>query len=256
MGEASTTAAYDRIAHLYDVDMARNMPFDDVGFYADLAARAACRVLEVGCGNGRIMLELLRRGVDAYGVDRSAPMLAELRRKGGAAVDGRLCRMDARALAFSNAFSMVLCPYSVITYMTAEHEASAMLDGVRRALTAQGSVVIDAFVPQPGVAGESFHVDYRRPYGNGALTRAKRVVSLSPRVNRIERRYELTAADGTLLERIETCEEIRPFEPQNLSALLVAAGFAIEAVWWDYAPGESPARPRFFTVCARRREQL
>ncbi len=41
---------YDRIARWYDVDMARNMRFDDVGFYADLCEEAGGKVLEVGCG--------------------------------------------------------------------------------------------------------------------------------------------------------------------------------------------------------------
>ena len=56
------TTNYDRIARFYDVDMARNMPFDDVGFYRALAAAAGGRVLELGCGNGRILLELLAGG--------------------------------------------------------------------------------------------------------------------------------------------------------------------------------------------------
>jgi ubiquinone/menaquinone biosynthesis C-methylase UbiE len=72
---------YDRIARFYDVDMAQNMPFDDAGFYAEQCAAAAGPVLELGCGNGRILLRLLERGIDAWGVDSSAQMLAELRRK-------------------------------------------------------------------------------------------------------------------------------------------------------------------------------
>ena len=65
----ATRASYDSIAHLYDTDMARNMPFDDVALYADVAQRAGGGVLEVGCGNGRILIELVARGIDAIGVD-------------------------------------------------------------------------------------------------------------------------------------------------------------------------------------------
>ena len=45
-------ASYDSIAHLYDVDMARNMAFDDAALYTQVAQRAGGRVLELGCGNG------------------------------------------------------------------------------------------------------------------------------------------------------------------------------------------------------------
>src|SRR5262245_60047753 len=67
---------YDRIAHLYDVDMARNMAFDDADFYTRVCAKVGGRVLEMGCGNGRILFALLRAGIDAVGIDGSANMLA------------------------------------------------------------------------------------------------------------------------------------------------------------------------------------
>ena len=74
-------ASYDSIAHLYDVDMARNMRFDDVSFYADLCQREGGRVLELGCGNGRVLLELVCRNIDAVGVDTSRRMLQQLQHK-------------------------------------------------------------------------------------------------------------------------------------------------------------------------------
>ena len=36
---------YDAIAHLYDVDMARNMPFDDVSLYERICSAGAGPVL-------------------------------------------------------------------------------------------------------------------------------------------------------------------------------------------------------------------
>ena len=79
--ETRLSDTYDRIAQWYDVDMARNMPFDDIGMYAGLAASAGGRVLELGCGNGRILLELMGSGIDAYGIDCSEAMLGRLREK-------------------------------------------------------------------------------------------------------------------------------------------------------------------------------
>ncbi|MEQ8841899.1 MAG: class I SAM-dependent methyltransferase [Acidimicrobiales bacterium] len=39
------------------------------------------RVLDAGCGTGRVAIELAARGVDTVGVDLDEPMLAEARRK-------------------------------------------------------------------------------------------------------------------------------------------------------------------------------
>jgi len=207
-------------------------------------------VLELGCGNGRILLELLSRGIDAYGVDRSAAMLAQLLGKAGSAVAGHVCRMDVRALAFSDAFALVLCPYSLITYMAAERDVERMLDGVRRALAVHGRVVIDAFVPRPDMSSEIFGVDYRRPYRDGVLTRAKRVATLGARLNRIDRHYEILGADGSLIDEIDTREDVRLFAPDDVRASLTSAGFRIDAEWWDYAASDRRSPPQFFTVAA------
>ncbi|MEO7810983.1 MAG: class I SAM-dependent methyltransferase [Usitatibacter sp.] len=246
------SAPYDRIAHLYDVDMASSMPFEDVSLYAELAKRAGGRVLELGCGNGRILLELLGSRIDAYGIDCSAAMLALLASKAARrALSAPVCRMDARALGFRRAFALALCPYSLITYMSGPGDAVAMLGAVRHALVAGGCVVIDAFIPKSDVSSKDFRLDYRRTYGDAVLTRSKRVAPIGPGLNRIERRYELVAADGKLRERIHTSEDIRVFAPEELLELLSACGFAIGTAWWDYAEGERRPGAQFFTVSAR-----
>jgi len=245
-------ASYDRIAHLYDVDMGRNMCFDDVALYAELAERAGGRVLELGCGNGRILIELLARGVDAVGADCSPRMLAELDRKARArGVAPKTCLMDARALGFAAAFELVLCPYSLITYMTDNADALRMLAAIRRVLVPGGSVVIDAFIPRTTASHAGFSVDYRREHRDAVLTRSKRVAAVGSGINRIERRYELVAADGRVLERIETNEDVHPYSPEDLARLLGTSGFTVERHWWDYQAGERAADAQFCTISAR-----
>src|SRR4029450_6268106 len=123
---------YDRIARFYDVDMARNMTFDDVGFYVGLCAHVNGPVLELGCGNGRILLELAQHGIDAVGIDASAGMLAELRRKAALrSLPVRALRMDLANLALRPGFGAILCPYSLITYVTDDDEVARLLTRIR-----------------------------------------------------------------------------------------------------------------------------
>ena len=187
---------YDDIARFYDVDMARNMPFDDVAFYADLCARHGGRVLELGCGSGRILLALLQRGIDAVGVDASAGMLAELRRKAAAlGLRAPVARMDVTRLALRGGFGVVLCPYSLVTYVTEDADLARLLAAVRRLLAPGGVFVVDAFVPKAVVAQQEFQPDYRRPFGAFTLARSKRIRPAGPGRNRIERRYRVLGAD-------------------------------------------------------------
>jgi ubiquinone/menaquinone biosynthesis C-methylase UbiE len=243
---------YDRIARWYDVDMARNMRFDDVGFYAALCEAAGGKVLEVGCGNGRILLELIRRGIDAVGIDASAGMLKELQRKartGG--VEAPTCQMDARKLAFAGTFDIVLCPYSLVTYMSLPGDLEALLGGARGVMVTGGLLVIDAFIPRETDSGSDYQLDYRRPVGANTLARYKRVTRIAPRINRVERRYEVIDANGKTVETIDTREDIRTYAPEELAGELARFGFAEQRVWWDYGRASPDSNPQFFTVAGR-----
>lgn len=246
------TGTYDRIARFYDVDMARNMAFDDVGFYARRCAQRPGPVLELGCGSGRILLALLRSGADAYGADASGGMLGELARKAAAsALPLRAARMDVRRLAWRPGFATILCPYSLITYMTGATDAAQMLGEVRRLLAPGGEFVVDAFVPRPLVAHDEFRVDYTRPFEDGLLERAKRVQAVDGARNRIERRYRVLAVDGSVCEEVTVAETIRPFSPEALRAAVAAAGFATHDEWWDYGQAAGPDGAQFFALAAR-----
>jgi ubiquinone/menaquinone biosynthesis C-methylase UbiE len=245
--------AYDRIAHLYDVDMAQNMRFADVDFYARIARAKNGRVLELGCGNGRILLALAALGIEVVGVDRSQNMLAQLFRKASArGLSARACAMDVRRLGFAVRFDVVLCPYSLVTYMTDENDATRMLDEAKRVLATDGIVVVDAFIRRGVDSSRDYIRDYERPFGERSLVRSKRITPLSERVNRIERRYEIMSADGTIDERIDTSEDIRVYAPSELTALLETCGLRTREAWWNYAATEATADAQFFTVVAMR----
>jgi len=250
---ASPRENYDRIAHLCDIDMARRMPVDDIGLYVDQALRNGGRVLEAGCGNGRILLALLERSIDAIGIDCSPGMLEELQRKARAhGVQACACLMDVRRLAFVQAFGTVLCPYSLITYMSGAGDRERMLDAVFRSLLPDGLAVVDAFIPRTSAFHAQFALDYRRPLGEAFLMRSKRVVPLAPGVNRVERRYELTTPEGAVMQRIDTRVDVRPLSPDDLVSSLEESGFEIEREWWDYGVRSGPEGSQFYTVSARR----
>ena len=50
------------------------------------------RALDLGCGNGRHAVALIERGVDLIGLDLSAPLLDQARRRPG--LDGRLVKYE------------------------------------------------------------------------------------------------------------------------------------------------------------------
>lgn len=69
--------SYEKSAQFYD-------SFDSKGnlqFYLDLAGRTDGKVLELGVGTGRVLLEIAATGRDVVGIDNSVAMLREAKRK-------------------------------------------------------------------------------------------------------------------------------------------------------------------------------
>lgn len=114
----------------------------DGRFVADLAgpvlalldARAGERILDLGCGDGRLSAQLTELGVNVVGIDSSAAMVAAAAKRG---VDSR--RIDAQALAFDGEFDAVFSN-AALHWMP---EADAVADGVFAALKPGGRFVAE-----------------------------------------------------------------------------------------------------------------
>ncbi|MGH7053804.1 MAG: methyltransferase domain-containing protein [Stellaceae bacterium] len=247
----SAAQSYDRIAEFYDDDMARNADGRDVGYYCEacVAARGgrpghipghiSGRILELGCGTGRITLALAGCGLDIVGVDLSLPMLRVLRRKAaGHPRPPLLAAMDMGRLGFAGPFAAILCPFSALTYLIDEGERARALAAIRAALAPQAPFLLDVFIPDPRVearVGEEIF-DYRRRLADGTwLERRKRLVPDEyPGVNRIIRRYRFCDAAGRVLREVTTESRQRGYRPDELAAVLCRAGFRIAALSADF----------------------
>jgi len=248
------TWSYDAIADVYATDMGQSMPFDDVAWYRSLCLAEGGRALELGCGTGRILIELLRAGVDAVGADRSLPMLARLHDDAQAyTLSPSVLQMDIAQPALNAQFNVVLLPYSLITYL---RNVAAAVAALRRyattMLTDDGCIVLDAFIPKPVESFADFRQDYWREHGDGFLARHKRISVQADGCNRIERRYCLHAADRSLREEFFTDEMVRPYTPEALATLSAAAGLHAEQWVWDYGAARSADGARFASVVLRR----
>lgn len=247
------TWSYDSIADVYATDMGQSMPFDDVDWYRSLCLREGGRALELGCGTGRILIELLRAGVDAIGADRSLPMLARLR--GDAkkyTLSPSVLQMDIAEPALCAKFRVVLLPYSLITYLRDPAIAEQCVRSLAGLLEPGGCLVLDAFVPQPVASFADFRRDYRREHEGGFLERHKRITANADGTNRIERRYTVRDVDDVIVSEFFTDETIRPYRAVDLAGFGAAAGLVVESFHWDYGSRGSAEGARFATVVLRR----
>ena len=248
---AATPWSYDRIAALYATDMGQNMRHDDVGCYRRLALQRPGRVLELGCGSGRILLPLCAAGIDIVGVDRSLPMLQVLRAEASQrGLKAPVAQMDLGALALHGRFALILAAYSVLTYLRTPAALAAVLARLTTLLQPAGVLVLDAFIPRPLTARPDYQDDYHRAHGSGWLQRSKRITVLADGCHRIERRYRLLDAAQQELDCFTTEDVIRPLAPEVLRRAVADQGLQVEAELWDYGTRTDPAQAQFYTLVA------
>jgi SAM-dependent methyltransferase len=84
---------------------------DDLPLWRELAGGGP--VLDVGCGTGRVALDLAARGVPVVGLDADAKLLAALRERAAGLPIEAVCA-DARDFALGRRFPVILAPMQTV----------------------------------------------------------------------------------------------------------------------------------------------
>lgn len=201
------------------------------------------RLLDLGCGNGRHMVHLLRNCPDVVGLDYSAELLGMARGLLGAA--GRLIRGDMRRIPLGTAFDAVTNFFTSFGYFRTEGEDLAVLREVARVLKAGGRFFMDylnavcvenTLVPQSDREYKGYAIRERRWIDQGRR-----------RVNKTTEAW----LGGKPAGRWH--ESVRLYVESDLRDMLEEAGIGVRAVYGNYR-GEPPGdgRPRVIIVGEKR----
>ena len=248
---------WDDYAPFYDWENAQTVARRDVAFWERLAAAQKGRVLELGCGTGRITVPVARTGARIVGIDRSAPMLARgrqrLRRAG--LNNAAVLRGDIRSLPLRTraGFSLVMAPYGILQSLTREKDLQAAIASVHRLLPKGGLFVADLVPDLP-----KWDEYDRRTSLAGTRGRGTQLTLIETVRQDVKRR--LTIFDHEYVERKGRHRRLHRFSltfrtlsvPQ-MSRRLEAAGFRIRAVLGDYRGGPWDRRSDVWVIIAEKR---
>ncbi len=131
---------WDEYAEFYDWENARTMGRRDLAFWTAFVSESKGRVLELGCGSGRVTGPLSRSGARMVGLDRSPAMLRlAVRRLKRRAPAARLLQGDVTALPFAvSSFDTVVAPYGILQSLLSDKALNQVLEGVVRVLAPGG----------------------------------------------------------------------------------------------------------------------
>lgn len=136
-------------ADVYD-EWYADVPTGELVAFVEARVGAGGTVLELGVGTGRVALALAAAGFAMTGLDSSVEMLDLMRAKAGAtaivAIEGDAA--DAACYPVGTQ-RVVLAVFNLLFNLTGPDQQSRCLAAAAGALTDDGIVVVEAFVPAP-----------------------------------------------------------------------------------------------------------
>lgn len=193
------------------VELYERLPVGDEPDVIERAVPAGARILELGCGVGRVTHPLLRRGFPVTAVDESSAMLERV-------VGARTVCCPIESLDLRERFDVVMLA-SFLVHAAEERVRQGLLQSCRRHVADDGCVLI-----QREGEGDSWHeeVPRERPLGDGFV----RVVSSEPAgpgVRKVHVEYVFPDAHWT-----QTFLS-RPLSTREFENALVEAGLVVDA---------------------------
>jgi SAM-dependent methyltransferase len=127
----------------------------DLPLWRELAAAAGGPVLDLGCGTGRVSLDLAAHGFDVTGLDSDPLLSSELVRR---AIDRGLNVAvvvgDARAIELEGSFALVIAPMQLVQIVGGPDGRAGLLASARRHLAPGGRFAAAISAPDDALRGE------------------------------------------------------------------------------------------------------
>lgn len=218
----------------------------DIDFYKSFIDETT-RVLELGCGTGRITLTLLDKCKQITGVELSDQMLDILRGK-VQKIDQhsqskiKLIKSDMSNFDLNEKFDLIIFPGVAFQALTTNGQRNSCLKCVKRHLSDNGKVIIDFFEPEEEkvkkVGNRRFDFEYFDEDLNCSVSKYS-VIESHDNNNQLQSfkyTFELTR-ESTLVDTIEDYFELGYLYPEQIKELFSNNKLNIDALygWYDFS---------------------
>ncbi|HZR42423.1 MAG TPA: class I SAM-dependent methyltransferase [Ktedonobacteraceae bacterium] len=234
----------------YDLEVAAR-DIGDISFWTNLLRdERPERVLEIGCGTGRLTLPLAREGVElgftVTGLDLEPAMLIRAEQRAEAEPASvrealRFVESDVRFWRTDERFDVVLMPYGIAHHLTCLEDRLAAWRGVHMLLKARGLFAVDVCAPDfsllaSSIHGTRRHVDLDIQGNDGRHLWRSVVTRYCPTTQQVMQDYEydVTEADGSH-HHYHSPFDMHVYYPCELKLLFQLTGFRLERLLGSYS---------------------
>jgi len=141
---------FKNTAWLYDIDDRDNLR-DDIPFYIEYAKKTGGKVLELGCGTGRVSIALAREGIKVTGIDLSEQMLEIFNKKISMEPELKakinLVHGNMANFNLNDKFSLIIAPFRAFQALTDDTDIINSLNCIYEHLDINGIFIINVFKP-------------------------------------------------------------------------------------------------------------
>ncbi len=234
---------YAQIAPYYDLTHAQLTA--DVGLVLALARQAGGKVLELGCGTGRLLRPLARAGIMVTGVDSSPEMLARAEAwlaEEPEMVRGRVTLHHADMTDLSGCgrdYALILIPYNTFMHL-APAQADRTLRQVKQCLAEGGRLFIDLINPYTVAQTPNDHlltlehILTNPANGHTVLQFARNHLDDNAQILHITWIYDETPPTGGTVHRTIVPVAYHYYFPHQLEILLTDAGLHLQSWYGHY----------------------
>ena len=242
------TSSNQDLARLFDAQYADFT--EDLPLWLALAERHGSPLIELGCGTGRVLLNLARAGHEAYGLDANPAMLARAASRLDTQLAGRvtLGAVDLRDFSLPKRFRLALAPLNVLAELSELHLLQA-LSAIKRHLKPKGVLAMDLPNPSqsmldPADEDEPLDIFVEPESGNPIQVSAQQRDLPGNEAIAVSWYYDELLPDGVVSRhQFDATYYLRA--PETIQRLLVKSGYADVSLFGDYefgAYGESSKR--------------
>lgn len=196
------------------------------------------RLLEPGCGSGRLVAEMAARGYELTGLDLSQPMLDYLaRRLKRRRLDAKLVCGDMTSMSFPQKFDAAFCTFNTFRHLTDEASALEHLRSVAANLR-KGGLYILGFHLIPMDADPECTERWKAAHGGTKVSVTLRVIDFDRKTRKEMLRVSVRAVKRSgKVEKVQSEFPLRIYTPAQAKKLLAKVNdvFAIRGIYdFDY----------------------
>lgn len=234
---------YQDTAQFYDLGNARGDVAVDIPFYKAIIGPQS-QVLEVGCGTGRVAIELAIHGCQVTGIDLSAQMLDEFRKKLVARPEVQdkitLYQADMTNFELGSSFDWIIFPFRVFQALITHEMWLACLSAVQRHMSERSQAVMTLFNPRSDILASwgkkgNVNFDVELPDSDKSVRRIENQIlhDADAQVIVVEHLYQVYDPGGVVEEHLDRLELGYLF-PDQAQELFRSSGFTIAHVYGSY----------------------